>query len=116
MSNTVRMSSRRELLRVGLSGAAAVSMASSVPAFLADFAFAKQPGPDNARVANDNILVVIQLTGGNDGLNTVIPHADDAYFKARPKIGIRNSPVKLSDRFSLNPWMSAFKPIFDEGQ
>jgi uncharacterized protein (DUF1501 family) len=52
----------------------------------------------------DRILVVIQLSGGNDGLNTVVPYRDELYTKARPKLGIPSSQVvKLSDDLGLHP-------------
>jgi uncharacterized protein (DUF1501 family) len=67
-------------------------------------------------LANDNILVVLQLTGGNDGLNTVIPYGDDAYLKARPKIGIKDrNTARLDDHFALNPSLFLLKSIYDAG-
>lgn len=66
--------------------------------------------------ANGNILVVIQLSGGNDGLNTVVPYYNDVYYKSRPGIGIEKSKVlKLNDYLGLNPNMTDFKKLFDEG-
>jgi uncharacterized protein (DUF1501 family) len=105
--------SRRELIKVGLGALPIISMAGTVPAFLPQMAFAEQvrrPGQ-----ANDNILVVLQLTGGNDGLNTVIPYGDDAYHRARPKIGIRESAFKLDDHFALNPGLGILKNVYDQG-
>jgi uncharacterized protein (DUF1501 family) len=105
--------SRRELIKVGLGALPVISMAGTMPAFVPQMAFAQQarrPG-----LANDNILVVLQLTGGNDGLNTVIPFADDAYHRARPKIGIRQSAFKLDDHFALNPALGILKNVFDQG-
>jgi uncharacterized protein (DUF1501 family) len=105
--------SRRDFLKVGLSSLPIISMAGSVPAFLSHFAFAgaaTQPG-----LSNDNILVVVQLSGGNDGLNCVVPYTDDAYYKARPVIGIKDSLVKLNDKLALNPGMSAFKQLYEDG-
>ena len=104
---------RRQLLKVGLSSAAVVSMAHTMPAFVSQFAFADQP--KSAKLSNDNVLVVIQLTGGNDGLNTVIPYADPAYVKARPKIGLHKNHLRLDDRFGLHPAMQGLKQLYDEG-
>jgi uncharacterized protein (DUF1501 family) len=105
--------SRRELFRVGCSGLAAVSIGSTLPAFVAKMAFASPAA--NPKISNDNILVVVQLSGGNDGLNTVIPYADDAYHKARPTIGIKDRYIKLNQALALNPGMSAFKDLYDSG-
>lgn len=107
--------SRRELLKVGVSGLSLVSVGATIPAFLTKFAYAENAAPPSA-VAGDNILVVVQLSGGNDGLNTVIPTGNDLYLKARPGIGIKQKLHKLNDELSLNPGMGAFKELFDQGQ
>jgi uncharacterized protein (DUF1501 family) len=66
--------------------------------------------------SDDRVLVVIQLDGGNDGLNTVVPHADDAYARARSKLRIAAKDVhKLTDSFGLHPRMRAAKQLFDDG-
>lgn len=66
--------------------------------------------------AADRVLVVIQLAGGNDGLNTVVPYADDAYHKARPGIGLGAGGVlKLNDQLGFHPSMTGMKELFDEG-
>src|SRR3954451_8626902 len=96
---------RRELLQIGLSGAAVVSLSGTMPAFLSKFAFA-QTAPAT-QVSDDNILVVIQLSGGNDGLNTVIPFTDDAYFRAHAQLGIKELPPTLTDQLALNPGMKS---------
>jgi uncharacterized protein (DUF1501 family) len=61
-------------------------------------------------------LVVIRLAGGNDGLNTVIPFADEPYFKARPRLAIPADKVILNDRLGLHPALVPFKPLFDAEQ
>jgi len=62
-------------------------------------------------------LVVIQLGGGNDGLNTVIPYKNDIYYKLRPTLAIPSSQViQITDELGLNPYMSALKPLFDTGE
>ena len=66
---------------------------------------------------NNRILVVVELTGANDGFNTLVPYADDAYFRLRPKIGIRpNKLRKVDDRYGFNPGMAGFERMFKEGQ
>ena len=68
-------------------------------------------------VHNDNVLVILQLGGGNDGLNTVIPYADPAYLQARPTIGIAADKVlPLNAEIGLNPAMPAMKKLFDSGE
>jgi len=69
-----------------------------------------------AAEADDRILVVFELSGGNDGLNTVVPYGDDAYYRHRPTIGIRPDKVrKLDDRFGLNPGMVGFERLWKDG-
>jgi uncharacterized protein (DUF1501 family) len=106
-------SSRRELLKVGMSGLAVVSLSGTMPAFMSQFAFGA-PAVDPS-VSNDNILVVVQLSGGNDGLNTVIPYTSDVYHKARKNIGVTSRFQKLNDDFALNPGMTGFKDLYDAG-
>lgn len=67
--------------------------------------------------AGDRILVIVELSGGNDGLNTVIPHGDDAYYRARPHLGIRPSQLlPLDDHFGFQKTMSGFERLFKDGQ
>jgi uncharacterized protein (DUF1501 family) len=60
--------------------------------------------------------VVLQLAGGNDGLNTVVPVTNDHYQKARPQLGLKSNLHKLDDNFALHPSLSAFKELYDAGQ
>ena len=63
------------------------------------------------------ILVAVELSGGNDGLNTVVPYGNDEYYRQRPTIGIReNQVLALDDHFGLNPGMSGFKRLWDNDQ
>ena len=63
------------------------------------------------------VLVVVELSGGNDGLNTVVPFAEDAYYRHRSTIGIPESQVlKLDDHFGLNPGMSGFEKLWQNNQ
>lgn len=64
----------------------------------------------------DNVLVVIQMGGGNDGLNTIVPYSDDAYHRVRPVIGIAPASVlKIDDRIGLNPVMTGMSELYKEG-
>ncbi|MGY3052672.1 uncharacterized protein (DUF1501 family) [Pedobacter sp. UYEF25] len=61
-------------------------------------------------------LVVIQLSGGNDGLNTVVPYGNDIYYQKRNSIAIpQNDILKLNDMQGLNPNMAALREIYDNG-
>ncbi len=80
-----------------------------VPAFLKSQSISPE-------VANGRNLVVIQLSGGNDGLNTFIPYRNDIYYASRPKIAIEaNKVLKLTDELGLNPAMKGLKKLYDEG-
>src|SRR6266498_5991273 len=61
-----------------------------------------------------NLLVLVELKGGNDGLNTLVPFSDAAYYALRPKLAIaREALVQLSDRAGLHPALAPLKPIWD---
>jgi uncharacterized protein (DUF1501 family) len=61
-----------------------------------------------------NLLVLVELKGGNDGLNTLVPFADPAYYALRPKLAIaRDAVVQLSDRAGLHPALAPLKPLWD---
>src|ERR1019366_1941239 len=63
------------------------------------------------------VLVVIQLSGGNDGLNTVVPYLDDAYHRSRPTLRIASDQVlKLDSGLGLHPAMPAFLKLYQEGR
>lgn len=66
---------------------------------------------------NGKILVVLEMSGGNDGLNTVVPYADDTYYRLRPKLGIRPQRLRrLDDHHGLNPGLAGFERLFKDGQ
>ena len=63
------------------------------------------------------ILVVLELSGGNDGLNTVVPYGDDAYYKLRPTIGIRQKALrKLDEHWGFNPGLLGFERLWKNGE
>jgi uncharacterized protein (DUF1501 family) len=65
----------------------------------------------------ERILVVLELSGGNDGLNTVVPHSDATYYRARPRIGIPARDVlKVSDHFGFHPSMVGFERLYKDGR
>jgi uncharacterized protein (DUF1501 family) len=66
---------------------------------------------------NDHVLVVLQLAGGNDGLNTVVPYADPAYHDARPQLGVAPETVlKLDASIGLSPSLPGVKALYDTGR
>jgi uncharacterized protein (DUF1501 family) len=112
------MKTRREFLRSTMLGA---SSAWTVPMFVErTFAQLHTEAKDLAVQAttgkDDTILVVVQLAGGNDGLNTLIPFADDAYHKARPQLAKKEKEViRLSDHVGLNAAMPFLGSLYKEG-
>lgn len=98
---------RREFLKI--SSLATASLL--VPNFLQAMSY------DNAiDLKNQNkILVVLQYSGGNDGLNTIIPMKNDIYFRERQNISIKNA-LNLTDEAGINPALSFFKELYDEGE
>jgi uncharacterized protein (DUF1501 family) len=101
--------SRRTFLKSSLSSSALIALSPAVPQFLLN-ASARA-----AEAGGETILVVIQLSGGNDGLNTVIPYADDVYRRSRPLIGITGKMVKkIDDYIGLHPSMDGFATLLQE--
>src|SRR5207248_9205582 len=106
----ITMFTRRQFLTRTLRGSSLVALGTVVPQFVARTAQAAAPG-------KDNILVVVELTGGNDGLNTVAPYADDLYHKARPTLRhTKDTAIRLDDHVGLHPAMQNFKPMWEAGQ
>lgn len=87
------------------------------PAWLRGVALAQKTERLNGVTArNDNVLVVCQLSGGNDGLNTVIPYSVKDYYRLRPGIGIaEKEQIPISDTLALHPALKPLKGLWDEG-
>jgi uncharacterized protein (DUF1501 family) len=102
---------RRDLLRAGF-GSLALGASGN---------FARSPFWAEAAAApakqEGRILVVVELSGGNDGLNTVVPFGDDAYYRARPRIGIKPPRVrKLDDHIGFQSTMAGFERLYRDGR
>ncbi len=101
---------RRRFLQSSLGGATAIGIGAATPRL---FAQAAQTGS----TAGERILVVVQMSGGNDGLNTVVPYADDDYRKARPKLAIATADVlKCDEHVGFHPALRGLRDLFDAGQ
>ena len=110
------------------SSALLASAAITVPAFIQSSAWAlpkAEAGLSSiAGVNEDNILVIVQLSGGNDGLNTVVPYRDDSYHRLRPNIGLSVDNLHIlskngtngSSDLALNGSMTGIRELYDEGQ
>ena len=104
------MLNRRQLLKRSVDGCSMVAFSQLVPGFVANTACA-------AETRKQNVLVIVEMTGGNDGLNTVVPYADDDYQKARPTLRFREQEVvRIDERVGLNPGMRSLKRLYDKGQ
>src|SRR5437660_9910292 len=104
---------RRDFLKTSLATGSLVSWGLTVPAFLSRTAAAAptagKPG------AKDTILVVVQLTCGNDGLNTVIPFKDEQYAKLRPTLKIPTAQIKkINDDIGLHPSLDGLAGLLQD--
>jgi len=104
--------SRREFLKSAVGTPALLSLGGVVPTFLTRAAGAAK---DENRI--DRVLVVVQLSGGNDGLNTVVPYADDVYGRKRRTLRLRGKDVlKIDDYVGFHPRMEGFSRLLKAGQ
>lgn len=97
---------RKEFIQIGSLATASLLL----PKFLKAF-----EGQTTVPLGN-KVVVILQLSGGNDGLNTVIPVRNDLYYKARPRLGItKDKALMLTDEVGLNPALIGFKELYDDG-
>ncbi len=93
-----------------LKASAIASTSVMIPQFL------KGVTPGTALSRSGKNLVVVQFSGGNDGLNTIIPYQNDLYYKNRPTLGIKaNEVLKVNPELGFNPAMASLQSIYDEG-
>lgn len=104
---------RRRFLQQTLGSSTLLSLGLSVPEFLARAARAAESQPPRG----EKVLVVVQLSGGNDGLNTLVPFADDAYARNRIVLRIPTEQVlKVDDHLGLHPQMPGFRKLVEAGR
>ncbi|HQV60383.1 MAG: DUF1501 domain-containing protein [Chitinophagaceae bacterium] len=97
---------RKEFIQIGSLATASMML----PKFLKAFEGKSMVLPGN------KVVVILQLSGGNDGLNTVIPFRNDLYYKARPKLGIvKDKVLSVTDEVGLHPALAGFKELYDDG-
>ncbi len=99
---------RRSFLRTS----ALASTAAFTPLFLQGMST-----PPRLRSREGKILIVLQLSGGNDGLNTIIPYGNDIYYQQRPVLGIKPADVlKLNETQGLHPALAPLQKCYDAGE
>jgi uncharacterized protein (DUF1501 family) len=105
------MITRRDFLRSSLRSSTLVALAPTVPGFLERTARAAVPTPDG------RVLVVVQLDGGNDGINTVVPFADEGYARSRTTLRLsRNKLHKITGEIGLHPAMAEAAKLLEGGR
>jgi uncharacterized protein (DUF1501 family) len=104
---------RRRFLLGAVSG---LTIAANADSFFAK-ALAQPPLPGLPGGASDRVLVVLNMQGGNDGLNMVVPHATREYYRYRPTLAVpANDVLRIDERIGFNPAMRSLKAMFDRGQ
>jgi len=104
---------RRQFLRSTVGSSALISLTATAPQFLLNASAAATAHHSKS----ENILVVVQLSGGNDGINTVIPYADDLYAANRFTLRVSSSGVhKINDHVGLHPNMKGFSDLLEDGK
>jgi uncharacterized protein (DUF1501 family) len=112
------MKTRRDFLHTSMMGMAATW---TLPAFLNStiFGLDSHAADSLTQIASGKdspILVVLQMGGGNDGLNMIVPYADDAYHRSRPQLALAaDSVLRVDDYVGLHPNMTGMKGLFDAG-
>ncbi|HVS53791.1 MAG TPA: DUF1501 domain-containing protein [Opitutaceae bacterium] len=104
---------RREFLKLSSRGIGLLAFSRFAPQFLVQSTLAAAPAPEKDR----SILVLVQLAGGNDGLNTLVPFEDADYYRLRPTLGIpKDKVLRVSDAVGLHPSCTAMQSLFGDGK
>ncbi len=104
------MPTRREILKAAINGSALVALSPTVPAFLAQSA--RAAGPDR----DGRVLVVVQLEGGNDAINTLVPFADEGYARNRKVLRMpEKGLIRVNDRVGLHPALRRMGDLLQQG-
>jgi uncharacterized protein (DUF1501 family) len=116
----LNMMTRREFLNKGLT---IVAAGATAPMFLTRTALALNNPWDQSLTAaaashsDSPILVVVQMGGGNDGLNTVVPFSRDEYYRSRPKLAVpQQSVLRVNGELGFHPGLKPLKALFDDGR
>ena len=108
--------SRRDFLRKGLYG---VGVAAGLPVLLERTTAAltaQALAGTSVEAHRERIMVVVELSGGNDGLNTVVPTGDDEYYRVRPNLGIpATQAIPIADGFGFHPSLPGFERLYKDG-
>lgn len=104
---------RREFLQLSGRGLGLLAFSRFAPEFLVNSALASAPAPEKDR----SILVLVQLAGGNDGLNTLVPFEDANYYRLRPTLGIAKEKVlRINGTLGLHPSCAALHRLLQDGK
>src|ERR1044071_4524139 len=104
--------SRRDMMRLGAGG-----LGFGLFGGIGPVPFVFSQASRVAATPSNKILVVFEWFGGNDGLNTIVPYGDAAYYKHRPTIGIKEKDLlKIDEHFGWHKSMAGMKQLYDDGK
>ena len=114
MNDSSFLFTRRDFLK----SAALAGAAMSLPNFLTNSVSAAiDPATGAPGFKDDRLLIVIQMGGGNDGLNTIVPYSNDVYHALRPRLALKKDKIlTLNDDLGMHGGMTGFKELYDAGE